>query len=250
MMNEMKAIGIIGGVGPAAGIDLFKKVLKHTKASKDQEHINLFLTSCPSLIPDRTEFLLKGGSDPAPGIQRCLEILASNGATAVGLGCNTAHSPKILSRVTVPSTVRFINMIEETCKYASEKYNNGKIGLIATLGTIKTGVYADYFKLFPNLELVIPSQNTCESVHDAIYNGNYGIKATAEVSAEATKAVVSSVNELKEQGCKAVILGCTELPLVFVDKSNVPSDIELIDPTEVLAISLIKAVEPEKLKCN
>ena len=243
----MNAIGIIGGVGPAAGIDLFKKVLKHTNASKDQEHISLFLTSCPSLIPDRTEFLLKGGPDPAPGIQKCLEILASNGATAVGLGCNTAHSPKILGRVQIPQNVRFVNMIEETCKYASEKYVNGKIGLIATLGTINTGVYADYFKSFPNLELVVPSEETRKSVHDAIYNSKYGIKATAEVSAEATHAVVNAVCELRDQGCKAVILGCTELPIVFSDNKNTPSSVGLIDPTEVLAVSLIKAVEPDKL---
>ena len=63
-MNNLNAIGIIGGVGPAAGVDLFNRILSHTSAEKDQEHLNVLLTSCPSLIPDRTAYLIENGSDP------------------------------------------------------------------------------------------------------------------------------------------------------------------------------------------
>lgn len=112
-----KAIGIVGGVGPMAGIDLAKKVFAHTKANKDQEHIDLYLTSCPALIPDRTDYLLEGGDDPAPGMQLCFDKLASIGATAIGVSCNTAHSDRILSRVNVPKNVVFVNMIDSTCRY-------------------------------------------------------------------------------------------------------------------------------------
>ena len=58
----MSAIGVVGGVGPFAGTDLVNKIFRHTKAVRDQDHINLIMTSCPSLIPDRTDFLLHGGA--------------------------------------------------------------------------------------------------------------------------------------------------------------------------------------------
>lgn len=245
-MNSLNAIGIIGGVGPAAGIDLFNRVLSHTKASRDQDHINVLLTSCPSLIPDRTEYLLEGGENPAPGIQRCMDILAASGAVAIGLGCNTAHSPKILGQVKVPEGVTFVNMIESTCQYLAS-HVQGKVGLIATLGTIRTGIYAQYFKSYPTLELVIPDEATCQSVHNAIYDKTYGIKATTNVTSKARSCVFDAVSQLHALGCKAVILGCTELPLVFNGVHAPFADMIYANPTDILAVELIKRTNLAKL---
>lgn len=242
----MKAIGIVGGVGPSAGLDLAKKILKHTKASKDQEHISMYMTSCPSIIPDRTAYLLEDKDNPAPGMQECMEKLALCGATAIGVCCNTAHSPRILSQIQFPKSAVFINMIDETCKEIASKFGKAKVGLLSTLGTKKTGIYDQYFEKYPDLVLVKPSEETAEKVHDVIYNKEYGIKATVEVTEKAKTVLRDAIDELKEQGCKAVILGCTELPLAF-EGLNEYHLVSLVDPTEVLAISLIKATEKEKL---
>ena len=242
----MKAIGILGGVGPSAGIDLAKKVFKHTKASKDQEHINMYMTSCPSLIPDRTEYLLNGGNNPAPGMQECFDKLAQCGATAIGLCCNTAHSPKILSQIKFPESAKFINMIDCTCQQISDTFGKAKIGLMATKGTTRTGIYAEYFAKYPNLELVTAGPETIEEIHKAIYDRTYGIKATAEVTEKVKSVLKNAVDELKGKGCKAVILGCTELPLAFPGQTEY-NGVALVDPTEVLAVNLIKATEPDKL---
>lgn len=243
----MSAIGIVGGVGPSAGTDLAEKVFSHTKAEKDQDHINLYLVSCPSIVPDRTAYLLSGGDNPAPGIQKCIETLAACGATAVGISCNTAHSPKILSQVRLPGGIRFINMIENTCRYIQEKYPSSKIGILATLGTNRTGIYDEYFSNYPDLELVKLEPEDQKVVHDAIYNKEYGIKAVSPVSDKASDTIRDAVLKLKEKGCRAVILGCTELPLVFPSEKSF-SGISLIDPTDVLATELVKSVAPEKLK--
>ena len=240
MMNTGKAIGIVGGVGPSAGTDLMNKVFRHTKAVKDQDHINLFLTSCPSMIPDRTAFLLDGGDDPAPGLQRCIEILAGCGAAAVGIACNTAHAPEILGRVVIPDGVRLINMIEQTSMYVS-RMDAGAVGLLSTLGTLDCKVYDKYI-----LGIVTPDRNVAKSVHNAVYDPVYGIKATASVSDAARSAVCDAVMHLKSKGCTAVILGCTELPLVF-NGEKAFNGVVLVDPTEILAIELIRATEPGKL---
>lgn len=246
-MNNLNAIGIVGGVGPLAGVDLFERIVGHTKANKDQDHISVIMTSCPEIIPDRTGFLLSGGDDPAPGIQRCMEILASSGAKAIGLCCNTAHSPKIVGRVNVPEGVTFVNMIDSTCTYLAS-HVQGKVGLIATLGTIRTGIYAQYFSSYPDLELVVPDDETCNMVHNAIYDKEYGIKANPCVTLRAREDVFEAVRRLYRAGCKAVILGCTELPLVFNNVQSPVSDILYANPTDILAVELIKAVAPEKLK--
>lgn len=242
----MKAIGILGGVGPSAGVDLAKKVFKHTKANKDQEHINLFMTSCPALIPDRTAYLLEGGENPAPGMQKCMEILKDCGASAFGICCNTAHSPKILSQIKFPEGMQFVNLIDSTCAYISKQFGKAKVGLMATKGTTKTGIYDEYFAKYPDLELVKLDSEMIEAVHDSIYNKEYGIKAVMPVSETSRKVLENAIMQLKEKGCKAVILGCTELPLAFEGELEY-AGVALVDPTDVLACCLIKAVEPEKL---
>lgn len=238
----MKTIGIVGGVGPLAGTDLANKVFKHTRATKDQDHINLILVSCPSLIPDRTAFLLEGGEDPAPGISECLSKLALCGADAAGIACNTAHAHRIQQNVVLPKGLVLVNMIDSTCREIHRRFGKARIGLLASLGTIRTGIYADYFKKYPELELMVPPQEVCEDVHKAIYDPVYGIKATPQVTQEAAQVVGKAVQLLMDSGCSAVILGCTELPLVFPGE-----DPALIDPTDILAQELIKATEPQLL---
>jgi aspartate racemase len=49
-------IGIVGGVGPLAGLDIFKKIIEETIATKDQDHIPVILSSQPQRIADRTAF--------------------------------------------------------------------------------------------------------------------------------------------------------------------------------------------------
>lgn len=241
----MSAIGIVGGVGPLAGTDLAQKVFKNTKANKDQDHIDLYLVSCPSMIPDRTEYVLFNGENPAPGIQKAMDKLALCGATAIGISCNTAHSPKILSQIKMPEGTVFVNMIDSCCAYCNEK-GFTKVGLLGTLGTLRSGIYAAYFKNYPRLELILPSEETQEAVQDAIYNREYGIKALSAVSEKSYNAVSSAVLELAGKGCQAVILGCTELPLVFEKKDSLEKTV-LIDPTNILARALIKETAPEKL---
>jgi len=95
-----KIIGIVGGVGPYAGVDLVTKILNLKKAVKDQDHLPLALMSLPGLIHDRTAFLL-GETDvnPAYAISRIIMKLRQVGADVVGIPCNTAHAPSIFNLI-------------------------------------------------------------------------------------------------------------------------------------------------------
>ncbi|MBO7348929.1 MAG: aspartate/glutamate racemase family protein, partial [Spirochaetales bacterium] len=101
-----------------------------------------------------------------------------------------------------------------------------------------------YDKYFDNI--VKPDEEVAKAVHQAIYDKEYGIKACSGVSDRAREVVSSAVEHLKGKGCSVVILGCTELPLVFNGKRSYKGT-DLVDPTEILAIALIRETEPEKL---
>jgi aspartate racemase len=178
-----QAIGVIGGVGPYAGLDLVKKVFDNTMARSDQEHVDLYMTSCPSLIGDRTRYLLEGGDNPAERNLVSFEKLALIGATVIVNPCNTAHAPAIFDVVHTRAEsshpgVRLVNMIRETCATLDRMFPHGApIGLLATKGTHAVGVYRQYIGRYPKLQLIEPDTEARERVHQAIYDPMYGIKA-------------------------------------------------------------------------
>ena len=122
-------IGVIGGMGPYAGIDLVKNIFDMTKASSDQEHVPLSMISLPHLIEDRTAFLL-GKSQNNPGIilSEIAMKLIEQGATAIGMPCYTAHSPKIISEIMkrIPKHIIFVNMIEKVVEHIMKEYQQMK----------------------------------------------------------------------------------------------------------------------------
>ena len=129
-------IGIVGGMGPHAGIDLVNKIFDLTKANKDQDHFPIAIQSTPHLIPDRTNFL-SGNSDvnPAIAIVEIINTLHNQGANLIGISCNTAHAEPIFKEIVTrkPKEVEIIHMIHEVAKYINECYHSAKkIGILST----------------------------------------------------------------------------------------------------------------------
>ena len=252
----MKSIGVIGGVGPQAGLDFIQKIFTNTKANKDQDHINCMLISCPSLIPDRTGFLLQNeevkGENPAYGMFESARRLYLAGVRHAVVACNTAHSSRIYNpfcamiKESLPE-FKIINMLE-TCAIYIKKYlfeNTTRIGLLATKGTYKSRVYHEYIKADDNIELIEPEIQGQERIHEAIYSEKYGIKAhSQDIKPQARDWISYEIYRLIDRGADAVILGCTELPLaVPVQNYHIP----IIDPGLIAARSLIELIAPEKL---
>jgi aspartate racemase len=87
-----RIVGIIGGMGPEATLDLMRRVLAKTRASDDQDHIHLIVESNPK-IPSRIAHLIEGtGADPTPELVRIAANLQRAGAEALAIPCNTAHA--------------------------------------------------------------------------------------------------------------------------------------------------------------
>ncbi len=120
-------IGIVGGVGPFAGLDLQHKILEQTAAARDQDHLPVISVSWPGPIPDRTEFLLgRVAENPAYPILNQLRLLAGAGATVAGVPCNSAHAPAIFDVVRAgvagfERPLRLLHMIEEAVVHLQDR---------------------------------------------------------------------------------------------------------------------------------
>ena len=247
-------IGIVGGVGPYAGVDLFRKSLDQTEAGADQEHLAIVMLSVPAEIADRTDFLLgRTSENPAKAMGRVLLDLERMGASVAGIPCNTAHSPRIFEVIRrdlgeAGSRLKLVHMIEEVGRFVREHFPRVRhVGVLCTTGTYETNVYGESLQRH-GLEVSVPDRPVQdEAVQAAIYDPSWGIKARPHpVSAKARRALGEATRHLQAKGVEAIVLGCSELPLA-VTKRRIGRT-AVIDANLVLARVLIREVCPERLK--
>ncbi len=249
--SQRGIIGIVGGVGPLAGLDLQAKIVAQTMAGRDQDHLPVFSISWPGPIADRTEYLLGRAANPAPAIVAQLRLLAEMGATVAGIPCNTAHAPAIFDLIRAgvagfAQPLRLLHMIEETAAHLQACYPSLRtVGVLSTTGTWQTRLYPALLEP-RGLRVVVPDEALQATIHAAIYAPTYGIKSAGRVTKQARAELARGAAVLRSRGAEAIILGCTEMPLAF-DRAN-PGGTPLIDPTLVLARALIGAVAPRRLQ--
>lgn len=219
-----KIIGILGGMGPEATIDLFYKIIKFTPAEKDQEHLRIIIDNNPK-IPDRTAAILGKGEDPLPALQETAQNLEKAGADFIIIPCNTAHY--FLSSIQESVNIPVLNMIEETAKETKKRIPQiKKVGLLASIGVYKSEIYHQHFKKF-NIEVISPEEKDKEEIMKVIYT----IKA-GDLSQKVKKNILKITQKLIDKGAEAIIAGCTEIPLILKEGDvSVP----LIDSTQILA---------------
>lgn len=229
-----KVVGIIGGMGPLATVDLMNKIISYTPAKKDQDHIHIIADNY-SQIPDRTTAILGKGTDPTPFIVQSAQRLENAGADFLVMACNTAHFyfKSIKESVSIP----ILHMPFQTARFLHVN-NMRRVGLLATDGTINTKLYQQSCQSY-DINAIEPDKQMQKEVMEGIY----AIKGS---DLEKGRFYLSRVaDKLLKRGAEAIIAGCTEIPLVLKSSQN----ISIIDPTEILAKSAIKtATETESAK--
>ena len=228
-----KTIGILGGMGPEATIDLFAKIVKGTKVRKDQDHLRVLIDNNPK-IPDRTLAIQGKGPSPLPLLIKGGRALEKAGADFIVIPCVTAHHfyPGLQEKLSIP----VLHIIEETMKHIRSRLKGiRRIGLVATTGTVHTGLFQKTF-FGSRLEMILPpAQVQKNRVMEAIY-GKKGIKAIGP-SPHSRRLVLTACQALIGQGAGAILAGCTEIPLVLKDGDlTVP----VIDPISILARAAIE----------
>lgn len=225
-----RLVGILGGMGPEASAELYRRVIRLTDAAIDQDHVPLLVYSNPD-IPDRSAAILEGGATPLPALRESVRRLAAAGAETIAIACNTAHHffDGIQSAVDVP----ILHMVRASAEWTATNLPDvRRVGLLATTGTVRCGLYDDAFAEV-GLEVCRPSETSQARVMEAIYRVKAGKQP---VGPAATLAEVGQ--ELVGQGAQALVLGCTE---VSVALGRYESDVPLVDPLDVVAAALIHA---------
>ncbi len=219
-----KVIGIIGGLGPEATIDLYRKIIIATPAGIEQEHLRVLIDSNPK-TPCRIKAILEGGVSSGPVLAEMARGLEKNGADLLVMACNTAHYyyPQIVDAVDIP----VLNIIEETVKNIKKQLPGIKrVGIMASHALLQTGLYQEALNHM-GLEVIRPSNDEAAEMMAYIFRFKAG-----SVEDSIQHEVQELAGKLIDNGAQVIIAGCTELPLLIEPEDlSVP----LVDPTEVLA---------------
>ncbi|MBQ1385161.1 MAG: amino acid racemase [Firmicutes bacterium] len=225
------AFGIIGGMGPMATQVLYKMVTDYTPAEKDNDHLNLMILSDASM-PDRTAAIL-GTPEQRKACHDQLEedtrFLENAGVVAIAVPCNTAHF--FMHQIEKDMKVPLISMIRSAAEELGRSFKGQKVAILATDGTIKAGIYQPAFEANGVVPYIV-SPDTQKHVVHLIFDC---IKAGKPADPQSL-AVIDK--ELKESGCAAALLACTELSVIQND-GGFPKGF-YIDAMDVLARRIVE----------
>lgn len=210
-------LGVLGGMGPEAALEFCRRLVAMTPVSSDQDHIPVILINDPR-IPDRSAAISAVGESPLPAMLAICSKLATMGASLIAIPCNTAHVwyDELASGTAVP----IVNIVEATVLLHMRSVGEKPVGLLATVGTLSTGLYQKQLDRY-GIQHIVP----CPDDQTAIMNVVYSIKRQGVTPAAKTSLRRVAMN-LIDAGAQAVITGCTELPLALdADTDGFPAPI-------------------------
>ncbi|CAB3799888.1 Aspartate racemase [Paraburkholderia caffeinitolerans] len=230
-------VGILGGMGPAAGVDFVRLFLeaceRHLRAAGapivDQAFPEHWLVQVP--VVDRSRALLeRDAPQPLEGMERAIAQLAAVGAQTIAIACNTAHAwHAALQRGR--GGVELLHIAKETAAHLRAGGVDAAV-LLATQGTYRMGLYQDAFDE-SGIQCVLPRPEERQALMEGIYEG---VKAgRPDIARERFGAVASALH--RRHGALPLVMACTEIPLAlpFVEEARAWT---LVDPADVLARAL------------
>jgi aspartate racemase len=218
--KDPRVAGVLGGMGPDATVDFMAKVIAATSAREDQDHARLLVDHNPK-VPNRQAALLADGDDPGPVMAAMAKGLQDAGADFLVIPCNTAYAfaDSIRAAISIP-LVSIVDVTIDACRA------HGTIGVLATDGCLGSGLYQRALDA-AELECVLPDAGEVEELMRLIA----AIKAGDQGDAVAD-GMLAVANALVAKGARAIVAGCTEIPLVLTtDMLEVP----LVSSTDILA---------------
>jgi len=230
-MSE-KVIGIVGGMGPEATLDLYREILRATPAQKDQDHLRVIIDSNPK-IPDRTPAITGAGGSPVPAMAMSCRAVANAGADFVIIPCISAHFflEELQQQIDLPVLSAFDAVSEHIL---ARHPDIRRVGLLATSGTITGGRFAACLADH-GITTIVPDKDHQERLMAAIYR----IKASLDpqVRAQCRADLIAAAVHAVAQSAQGIIAGCTEIPLELK-----PSDLSvpLFNPLAILAQAAVE----------
>lgn len=220
-------LGVLGGMGPLATVDFLRKLVAATPAAVDQEHITTVVYSACH-IPDRTAAILGTGPSPLQDMLVGARMLEQAGADCLAIPCNTAHYWH--SQLVAATAIPIFHMVDAACDVVAQRVAPGEsIGVLATVGTLRSGVYQERIEA-RGYCCLNPEQ---ADIDDLIMPAIYKVKA-ADLDG-ARRMLARARDRLVMRGASQIIMGCTEIPLALDPTSTQL----LVDATDALAFKCV-----------
>ena len=231
MQNRERIAGVLGGLGPAATIDFMHRVLALGNAANEQQHVRLLVDQNPG-VPNRQQAILEGGASPGPALAAMAAGLERAGADFLVMPCNTAHAWQ--DDIAAATALPLISIVDASVREIPDGIT--AIGVLETPACRKAGIYgralaiagADYVEL---------TDGECAKLMDVAY----AVKAgdCGAMQRETSRGLAAA---LAHRGARAIIVACTEVPLVLDEQDvNVP----LVVSTDALARATIAIARGE-----
>ena len=227
MKQTKQVIGILGGMGPQASahlVDLLIDASIKNGVKNDSDFPEIILDSVPvsNFISDS-----KNLNQALKILKRRVKLLNNMNVSKLAIACNTAHI--LLEDLQSVSRVPFVSIIEEVVNVVRDKKIK-KVGLLATPSTIRFGLFENALNKF-NIKVVLPTSKERKICEGIIRNVIAGKKSKLD-----TLQIKLIANSLRKLGAQGIILGCTELPLIFPKKFSIP----VFDSLDILAKALLR----------
>ena len=225
----MKRLGILGGMGPAASAEFVNRLIQQTPATCDQEHIPFVLWNNPQ-IPDRSTSMRKGDDKPLPFLLEGIRGLKAAGCDVIVIPCNTAH---FWFNDIVKINIGTIHIVDSVASALRDvNVTNTTIGVIGTQATVELGLYQTRLN-DRGWNCITPSEEEMSTLVqpaiDLIKSGRLE---------QSHPMFMSVVDSLIARGARAVVLGCTEIPLAVREDNH--NGIPLINSIDSLVKAAIK----------
>lgn len=233
--NE-KVVGIIGGMGPEATVDLMQQVIAATPARDDIDHIRMLVDNNPK-VPSRIKAIIEGtGESPAPCMIEMARGLENQGADFLVIPCNTAHHyyPDVAAAVNIP-VLNLVKLTSESVKKAQPDLS--KAGLLASSALQMIHLYEPWFEKH-DVEVLYPQPDDQQAVMALIR----AVKANNPTT-EQIQAYNRAARNLADQGAQCLILACTELSVM---SDRLETSLPVYDASKLLAQAIVR----EALVCE
>ena len=220
-------VGIIGGMGPEATVELMRRVVAQTAAQDDQDHVHLIVESNPK-IPSRIAHLIeRTGPDPTRELIRIARNLEAAGATLLAMPCNTAHgyADAIRAAVSIP----LLDMVGLTATQVAATVPRPRVGLLASTAVHTLGLYSRAFAAGGGTVIVPERQDEVMALIRSVKRGDSGRTAG--------QALEDHIDRLA-RNVDVVILACTELSVIA---GGAPAPVPVADSLQVLTQAIVRA---------
>jgi aspartate racemase len=228
----IKRLGVLGGMGPAASAEFMVRLVTQTPAKKDQDHIPTILWS-DTTVPDRSTSMRNGDDLPLPYLLNGIQGLVSSGCNLIVIPCNTAHLWFKEMEKQASWHAKIVHIVDSVADALRDvNVTNAKIGVMGTQATIELGLY-QYRLNKLGWECIAPTKEEMDTLVQPAID-----LIKANQIEQAHPMLMTVIHSLINKGAKAVVLGCTEIPLSV--REDAVQDAPIINSIDSLVKSAIR----------